>query len=266
MASWEDVNQAVAAALAEGWLVDYRDTLPTHADRSFARRSSPADILGDCTHQSASPNQDPVRTARYHVGPNHVSDRGCPGLLYTFAISQQVEPDKVLLCNDLEAITWSQGKGTDGNEGWSGDENRHLVSILLMGDFEDDCNRGAQGPSWSQIDRWVKVRCWLRSLFGYGPGATFGHFDFGKSACPGRVLRERILSERAGHPGLDGALAWQEALLRWDPNCLPRWGADGAWGGESKAALRAFERAHKHRVDGMRDPFTALLLKKYGSG
>ena len=59
-------------------------------------------------------------------------------------------------------------------------------------------------------------------------------------------------------------LDWQQALLRWRPDCLPRYGADGQWGNESRAALAAFERAHTHRVDGLRDPFIEiLLLRKY---
>ncbi|MBE5807167.1 MAG: peptidoglycan-binding protein [Clostridiales bacterium] len=39
-------------------------------------------------------------------------------------------------------------------------------------------------------------------------------------------------------------LALQAALLRWDPDCLPRWGADGEWGAETAAALSAFQQAH----------------------
>lgn len=32
---------------------------------------------------------------------------------------------------------------------------------------------------------------------------------------------------------------WQKILLLWDPNCLPTFGADGKYGDETDAALRA---------------------------
>ena len=35
----------------------------------------------------------------------------------------------------------------------------------------------------------------------------------------------------------------QEALLAWRADCLPRWGADGDFGGETEAALKDFQRS-----------------------
>jgi hypothetical protein len=266
--TWDDVDRAVEKALREGWLADYRKRLPTNPTKRFRSRKSPADVLGCCTHQSASRNQDPRNTAAYHSGPNHVSATGCPGLLYTLAISQDIEPGKVLLCNDLRSETWSQGKApTAEHPEWSGDENRHLVSILMMGDFDEPAtgHRGKSGdPTSLQIKRWKKATNWLRALFGFDGLGYFGHYHFGKGACPGRVGRQLVECRRLGYEGLQGDREWQEALLRWDPECLPEYGADGDWGNESKRALVAFERAHKHRADGIQDPFTELLLlRKY---
>jgi len=262
--TWDEVEEAIAEAVAAGKLADWRNKLPSHKTKRFRQRLFPGDILGDCTHHNGSANQDPRPTASYHVGPNHISETGCPGICYTAGISQIYEPDKVLLFRPFQDATWSQDKPTKGHEEWAGDENRHLCSTLVFGDFDEDWRKGKSGsPSASQLDRWLWWMEWKAELFGYGPRGRFGHYHFGKSACPGRVLRHQIESARAGVVSLTD-LEWQQALLRWDLYCLPKYGADGIWGYESKRALVAFERAHKHRVDGMQDPFTELLLaRKY---
>lgn len=259
---WTEVETAIEDAVDRGKLLDWRGVLPTHKTRTFRQRETPADILGVCTHHGASTNQDPRKTARYHVGPNHISDKGCPGIVYGAVISDEVAPEQVILCHNLFDITWSQGKGGDKPE-YSGDENRHLLSVLVMGDFDEDDRPGKSGdPSTSQIGRWRWFTSWLEGLFGFGGMGHFGHYHFGKFHCPGRAMREQIRCRRAGCIGLTDDRAWQEALLRWDPTCMPKYGADGDWGGESKRALVAFERAHKHKVDGVQDPFTELLLQQ----
>jgi len=257
---WYDVNLAVEKALTAGWMLDFRTKLPRHETRRFQERKSPNDILGVCSHQSGSQNQDIMRTAKYHIGPNHVSSEGCPGLLYSLVISQEF-PGKVLLANDFRLITWSQGAGGEH----VGDENRHLLSLLVMGDFyEDSPCRSGGAPTCDQIRMWKKATTWLRNLFGFDGHGYFGHHHFGKGTCPGKSLRQLIECRRMDYPGLEDAAAWQSALLRWDPSCLPKYGADGFWGEESRQALVRFEKAYRHKVDGLRDPFTELLLlKKY---
>lgn len=261
---WDSVNAAIVEAIEQGWLIDLRGKLPEHATRRFAQRV-PADILGDCSHHTGHPSQSLKGYASYHVGSNHVSSKGCPGLLYSAAID---DAGQAYLCRDFADITWSQGKGyKDGREDWSGDENRHLVAILVMGDFDSPGHRGKSGtPTNKAIATWRRLTAWLGQLFGYGPGARFGHFDFGKRACPGSLLQTLIECSRAGSAQLETDKDWQDALLRWKPDCLPVWGPDDDWGTESRAALAAFERAHSHRVDGLRDPFVELLLtRKYPS-
>lgn len=54
--------------------------------------------------------------------------------------------------------------------------------------------------------------------------------------------------------------AMQEALLKWDPTCLPRYGADGDFGGETEKALRAFQAAEGLPVTGVYDEATRKAL------
>lgn len=259
MTTWDDVDLAVGEAIADGHIADYRGALAEHHTKRFRQRLEPSDILGVCTHHSANTNQDPRQTAEYHVGPNHMSASGCPGFCYTAAISDHVEEGKIILCRDFRDITWSQA--TDGRGNWSGDENRHLIATLVMGDFDENGRHGKSGdPSDSQILRWQWWTSWLEDLFGFDGLGYFCHAQFGKVHCPGRLLRLQTQCRRTGLVGLRDDKDWQQHLLRWDPACLPRFGADGHWGYESKRALVAFELAHKHRADGIQDPFTELLL------
>ena len=54
--------------------------------------------------------------------------------------------------------------------------------------------------------------------------------------------------------------AMQEALLTWDATCLPKYGADGDFGGETEAALRAFQASEGLPVTGMYDEATRKAL------
>ena len=54
--------------------------------------------------------------------------------------------------------------------------------------------------------------------------------------------------------------AMQANLLAWDPDCLPKYGADGDFGGETEAALRAFQEAAGLPVTGVYDEATRKAL------
>lgn len=54
--------------------------------------------------------------------------------------------------------------------------------------------------------------------------------------------------------------AMQRALLAWDQTCLPEWGADGDFGGETEAALKAFQASEGLPVTGVYDEATRKML------
>lgn len=53
----------------------------------------------------------------------------------------------------------------------------------------------------------------------------------------------------------------QKQLLKWDPGCLPEYGADGDFGSETEAAVKAFQQAAGLPVTGVCDADTAQALK-----
>lgn len=54
--------------------------------------------------------------------------------------------------------------------------------------------------------------------------------------------------------------AMQEAILKWCPECLPRYGADGDFGSETEAAVKAFQDAMRLPVTGVYDEATRAAL------
>lgn len=226
------------------------------------------------------------RVAAYHATPstpgakNHLSDRGAPGIAYTFFI----EPDGTIVqCWDLDVATWSQG--------WSsrpGDENAQFIAICHAGNMTGPHNRGAGShrPTPHQLLASQALALHLTGevrdprlpddLFDavpFGPSARTTHSALGKPACPGEDIEvlARVAAEYdgwwkdddaplVGHE-LDSVVGRQKALVELGYD-LGRWGADGDWGVASRAALQAFQADHGLKVDGTWGPKTQAAMAK----
>lgn len=256
--------EALRPLVERGEILDVRASIPVHTHYGEPRYSWPRrsldDIAGLCIHHSASHNDDPVRTARYHSSPGeHITrdSRGCPGLTYGLVITEREQPP--LLVNDLEHATWSQG----GKRSSPGDENRHLLALLVMGKFTHE-----RAPIYSQLCRLWQLVHQLQTALNLPPCALFGHFDFGKATCPGPQI-ERSIRYRRGRgatPGLVTSTDWQRALVGlgcdlgdYGPG---RDGVDGVWGAKSSAALKAYQRERGIRITGECDPITGAVLQR----
>ena len=64
---------------------------------------------------------------------------------------------------------------------------------------------------------------------------------------------------RRGDEGED-VRAMQRALLLWNPDCLPKWGADGDFGSETETALKAFQTSAGLTPTGVYDDATRKAL------
>ena len=248
--------------------LDSRSTLARHPSKRF--NSRPVDqIVGIVVHQTAG-RDNPFGTAKYHVGKNHVSETGCPGLLYTFFIRQNGE---IHWANDLDAETWSQGgRGTPvpGTQ-----PNKHFLSVVLGGDFNGAGGHiGDDGhPTAHQIHA---LLCLTQHLTGghkspaipselfaalsCSSAALYGHQNFGKPACPG-VTGQAIVDGIRHHletPEQWSSEDWQKALV--GAGFLTDGDVDGAWGPKSKTALVAFQRSRGLAVDGLRGTLTKSAL------
>ncbi|MBV2364986.1 peptidoglycan-binding protein [Streptomonospora nanhaiensis] len=140
---------------------------------------------------------------------------------------------------------------------------------------------GSQRPSAKQLAAFVAFGTWLAAR-GVRASVT-GHRDWIATSCPGAHLYERIRSSKWG----GGAVAspspappfsywtvagvriptgdpWllrgmvgvpvrrlQEALKKWRPELLPRYGVDSSFGKETEDAVRVLQRARGITVDGI---------------
>jgi hypothetical protein len=169
-------------------VVDLRAELPTHPEKRFDLRSID-DLEGLCFHQNQGRKgeADTVKAiARYHVepsqpgAPNHLSPTGAPGICYTLCISPR---GTVYVCNDLEAVTWSQGR-----HAW----NRLYLAACVLGNFPGTGHVGyGKAPTVEQL---FAVLALIRaSRFVWGPHfEALGHFHFGEAACPGRAIKSLL--------------------------------------------------------------------------
>ncbi len=167
---------------ANAWVLDYRDVLPRHATRKWRERDL-SGTRGMVWHQSLGA-RDVASNAKYHVEPNHISPEGLPGLSYTFFIEPSGD---TYLCNDLEHVTYSQGDRTK-----PGDENQLYVAVCFGGNFSGQGHEGKDRVTVGQI--YAGIRLWLIMQEGYGWPETglYGHYHFGKPACPGTKLSQIV--------------------------------------------------------------------------
>lgn len=254
-----ELEERIKQAEADFILIDKREEMPNGDGKWRVRQVK--DILGHCLHQSAGSNtKNPKATANYHTSRNnHITPgRGLPSVVYHIMIPDTNEP--AWLTTDILDRTYAQA-GRD-KSGYPGDENRHLVAVCVMGGFKGPGYRGrSSGPTAKQWHHICTITNWLAQTFGYGNEGVFGHYHFGKVACPGYEIQKYIERIRASVRNLSDR-DWQRALLNWDGGCLPKYGADGAWGNESKYALYQFQKHQGLRRTAIQDPFTELLLRR----
>lgn len=234
-------------------VVDLRGKLPTHATKTFGRRD-PAALRGLVAHHSAGPTGGVDRfraVASYHVGPNHISESGCPGICYSLGIA---EGGEVCVFWDLEAATWSQGDRTQ-----PGDENKEWLAVLAVGNFRSAGNPGGGEPSLEQLSSYLLLARACREV--WGPGFAFtGHFAFGKPTCPGATLEAvaRAIDEGTRREPTGTVLQVQAGLAAL--GYLPAGEVDGLDGPVTRAAVASFQRAQGLGVDGKAGPRTWAAL------
>lgn len=169
------------AARAQGFeILDYRGKY-VHPTKQWSKRD-PAGIKGVVIHQTGG-GSSVDGLAKYHLGPNHISKDGLPGIAYVFFINKLGE---VFLVNDIESATWSHGDASK-----PGDENALFLSACFGGQFIP-WPGSVDNPTPLQITTMHKLWRVLKAIFDLTDVDLYGHYDFGKEACPGRVLKAII--------------------------------------------------------------------------
>lgn len=234
-------------------VIDKVSELPKHASRTWSIRSL-SQIKGLVVHQSAGPGSL-LSIAKYHVSPgNHISSLGCPGICYSFAIT----PDgSIILCNKLEHVVWSQNYKER-----SGNENIDFASVLVVGDFSGPGHYSNQYPTSEQIKSLITLWGEFKLKLDLDDGDIYGHYNFGKPACPGTVLQgvvESIRNQRQIRFDADHDVELLLAKLGY----LSQENVDDNWSLHDKKALISLQTDVGTYADGIFGPLTEAAIKRY---
>jgi N-acetyl-anhydromuramyl-L-alanine amidase AmpD len=219
--------------------------LPWHATRRWSSRELSRvnkivihQELGEGTIEAVN---------NYHIQPNHISPKGCPHFCYHYGIRKNGE---IVQANELSSITWH----TKG-------QNAVSVGIMLVGNFAGPGHTvGTSEPSPEQLKSLAGIVDYLKASFGLASQDVFGHYHFGKPACPGYVVQEWIETYRNDLSDLPAAAEVEKTVSEIQKR-LNKLGyscgkADGIIGVKTLAAIRKFQADTFLVVDGIVGPQT----------
>ncbi len=188
--------------------------------------------------------------ARYHTSSHsHLCKGGVESISYTFAIRRN---GQIVLCNDLNKATWSQGY-----KGKKGDENVDFLSVMFEGLFHGQhiTNPSAGEPNYMQIMSAMTLWHVCKGLWKWNELELFGHYHMGKPSCPGNTLkvvidaiRANVTERKSKKYDFNIVKDRQQALI--DLGYL-KGKADGIWGPISRGALVQFQKAVGLAADGI---------------
>ena len=243
-------------------VVDMRGELPTHKTKTWPTRDV-SKLLGVVYHQSLDNYGTAHGNAKYHVGPNHLSSAGLPGLSYTFFADREL--GKLVLANSLESAPYSQGDAKS-----SGDENALYLSVCFGGNFPGPGYDPPESMTLTSGQEWAATVGWtfFKKVFGFKDNQLFGHYHFGKPACPGYELTEIIEGIRkqySGHPderSFKSVNSRQSALRELGYYRGP---SHNMWTTECRYALQRFQKSSALTSDGVWGPMTeARIIEALG--
>ncbi len=189
----------------------------------------------------------------------HMDIRGWSDIAYSFLI-------------DRDTLEVYQGRGAGVLGGHTFGRNSISHAICVMGNFD------VTSVSDDLIDKVAEVVAHGHQLGWWPSMFTGGHRDVRATSCPGDNLYAQIdeINRRAVDPGDEednvalkngdrgeAVRRFQTALKGWNARSLPRFGADGDYGGETEEWVRNFQSAHDLNVSGQIDGVTGALLLEY---
>lgn len=223
-------------------IINLTAELEWHASRSWATREL-SRINKIIIHQELGEGTI-EQVNRYHVKPNHMSPKGCPHFCYHYGIRKNGE---IVLANELSNITWH----TKGQNGVA-------VGIMLVGNFAGPGHTvGTTEPTAEQLASLADLVDYLKKAFKLTNQEVFGHYHFGKPACPGTVVQEWIEDYRNNITAVSApektVSEIQKRLNKLGYACGE---VDGVIGVKTMAAIRKFQADNLLEVDGIVGPQT----------
>lgn len=254
----------------ENWI----DVLPWHTTRRWSKRSI-SEIDKIIIHQSLSVAS--IKTINhYHITPgpqNHLSQKGAPHIAYHYLIDRAGDDGidgRIICANNLDDIVWH----TSG-------QNHASIGISICGNFNGEgYDDGEKGPTPEQMKSLTKLVDILQNAYHIPNTKFYGHYHFGKPACPGSAVKKWI--EKFRSPSLDvvaeptlrdKATAIYTELrkmfsterIKFYQKALNTVGLsvgkpDGIIGTRTTSGIRAFQRINGLNMDGVMGPVSTHRL------
>lgn len=224
--------------------------LPWHITRRWSTRSLDK-IKKIIIHQElGESNIEGVN--QYHISPNHISPNGCPHFCYHFGIEKD---GTIKQANELSSVTWhTKGYNTEG------------VGIMLVGNFKGTGYAlGKDGPAKEQMDALQWLVIWLQQSLSLTNQDVYGHYHFGKPACPGYAISEWIENCRNNIVESDKQVIVSLTDEKDLQTRLKKLGyyvgaIDGIIGVQTNQAIVQFQKNNGLMVDGIVGPQTTKKL------
>jgi N-acetyl-anhydromuramyl-L-alanine amidase AmpD len=222
--------------------------LPWHAERVWMKREL-TQIDKIIIHQELGESSvENVNTYHISVGPkNHITPQGCPHICYHYGIRKNGE---IVQANELSDITW-HCKG----------QNQNSVGIMLQGNFSGPgYDMGSSEPTPEQIHSTEELVDSLLVSLNLKNTDVFGHYQFGKPACPGYVMQDWVEKKR-NMLNLETSVKPVEKSIKEIQERLNLLGynagkVDGLLGIKTQAAIRGFQADQHLIADGIVGPQT----------
>ena len=221
-------------------------TLPWHPTRRWGVRQVTV-INKIVVHQELG-EADVEAVNNYHIKPNHISSKGCPHLCYHFAIRKNGE---IIQANELSSITW-HCKG----------QNTQAVGIMMVGNFDGPgYDMGTSEPNKEQIKALDFLIDYLLKSLKLDNQDIYGHYHYGKPACPGHKLQDYVEKRRANIASTDDEKVKVKKSVKEVQKRLNQLGfaagvEDGIHGIKTLAAVRKFQTSQGLTADGVVGPRT----------
>ena len=224
---------------------NFTKELPWHADRVWKKREL-KQIRKIIIHQEMG-NSSIEQVNEYHITPgqtNHISTKGCPHFCYHFGIRSTGE---IIQANEFSDITWH-----------CFGQNTSAIGIMLQGNFSGPGHVvGTKEPEEEQMKALSELVDFLLESLQLANHDVFGHYYFGKPACPGTTIQAWI-EEKRNHLLHENSKEVEKTVSeiqkRLNTLGYSSGKADGIMGVKTLSAIKRFQAENELEVDGIVGP------------
>jgi hypothetical protein len=146
----------------------------------------------------------------------------------------------------------------------AGNTDESTAGCLLVGRTQQDLNISKDGFIGQSRAAYETLYPKVRDALLSGEKVTIKYSNLGQTveAVSNDKIekKEHLLSK--GDKGLNVKFL-QQLLLKWEADCLPKFGADSDFGGETEEAVKSFQSANSLEPTGSIDFMTTIALSKF---